>query len=298
VPRPTSAHGLLEILDARIDVGGAPVVDGLGLRTTGARVLVLGAARALFEAACGIVLPARGEVRTSGQPAFLAMREGAVAGAPLDPAFPPSWTPRAYATWSARLAGRDKASAEAYAADAIARLKMEPFADASLRKTPDALGLVPRRATAIAAAMATGAATLMLEDPTSGLPDAAARSFGRLLVSALEGRAWVVFAPRAVLASPLVLAAEEAIVVAGSRVAAQGDPAALAARSRTYALTVHGPIEDLARAAEARGARVARSPANLTVDLGDALSTRDLLQMALEVRAVIVELAPISQTLG
>jgi hypothetical protein len=108
----------------------------------------------------------------------------------------------------------------------------------------------------------------------------------------------VVFAPRAVLASPLALAAEEAIVVVGSRVADQGDPATLAAREHSYALTVHGAVEDLARAVEARGARVRRSAAQLTVDLGDTLNTRDLLQIAVEVHAVIVELAPISRALG
>jgi ABC-type multidrug transport system ATPase subunit len=289
---------LLEILDARLDVGGAPVVEGLGLRTSGARVLVLGAGRALFDAVCGLVTPARGEVRVHGHPAAAALREGLLAGAPLDPAMPPAWTPRAYATWSARVAGRDKATAEALAADAIARLKMESFADASLRKTPDALGVVARRATAVAAAMATGAATIVLEDPTSGLPDASARTFGKLLVAALDGRAWLVFAPHAVLASPLALAADEAIVLTGSRVAAQGDPAEIAARDRSYALTVHGPVEELARAAEARGARVRRSEAKLTVDLAEGMSTRDLLQIAIDVRAVIVELAPISRALG
>jgi ABC-type multidrug transport system ATPase subunit len=288
---------LLEILDARIDVGGAPAIEGLALRTSGERALVLGAARALFEAACGVVAPVRGQVRVHGEEAQAALRSGAVAGAPLDPAMPPSWTPRAYVTWSARVTGRDKETAEALAADAIARLKMESFADARLKKTPD-IGLVPRRATAIAAALATGAQVIMLEDPTGGLPDAAARSFGRIVVGALEGRSWAVFAPRAVLASPLALAADEAIVVAGSRVAAQGDPAGLAARDRTYTITVHGAAEELARAVEARGARVSRSDEKLTVDLGDALSTRDLMQLALEVRAVIVELAPISRTLG
>jgi ABC-type multidrug transport system ATPase subunit len=295
---------LLELLDARVDVGGAPALDGLGLRTTGERVLVLGAARALFDAASGVSRLVRGEALVRGRPALAALRAGEVAGAPLDPPLPSAWTPRAYVAWSARLAGRDRATARALADDACERLGMEALADAPLgrlaqdKPAPGAQGLVPRRATVIAAAMATGAPALMLEDPMNGLPDAAARRFGRLLVRALEERAWALFAPRAVLATPLALAAEEAIAISGSRVVAQGDPAEVAGRERTYAITVHGAIEELARAAEARGAKVERAPAQLTVDLGDALGTRDLLQMALDVRAVIVELAPISRTLG
>src|SRR5580704_12086212 len=51
VPAPSP---LLAASSLRVDVGGSPAVDGLTLATTGDRVLVLGAARALFEAAAGL----------------------------------------------------------------------------------------------------------------------------------------------------------------------------------------------------------------------------------------------------
>ena len=111
-------------------------------------------------------------------------------------------------------------------------------------------------------------------------------------------RAWVVFAPRMALSAPLALAADEAVVMEGSQVAAQGAPGELAARERSFALTVHGDVEALAQAAEARGATVRRSRTVLTVDLGKGMTTRDLLTMALEVHAVVVECSPLSRALG
>jgi ABC-type multidrug transport system ATPase subunit len=284
---------LLETTDLRIDVGGVPAVDGLALKTSSERALVLGAARALFEAATGTRRPARGSVLVRGEAAATAALRARVAGAPLDPALPAKWTARRYTRWSARLAGRDPHDAKTLADDAILRLKMGKIADLPLGAAPPH----GRRATVVAAAVATGAPIVMLEDPLSGLADTVASGFAHILVEALAGRAWVVFAPRLPLGSPLALAAEEALLVDGSVVAAQGAPAEVAGRTRTYALRVHGDLDALAQSAEARGARVTRGPARLTVDLGESLSTRDLLAMALEARAVVVEMSPLSRAL-
>ncbi len=285
---------LLETNDARVDVGGAPALDGLSLRTSGDHLLVLGAARALFEAASGVRKPSRGAVLVRGEAATLTLRKARVAGAPLDPAMPVAWTPRAYVTWSARLAGREARLTKELAAESLERLKMTALGDTPLGKVaPHA-----RRATVLAAAIATGAPVVMVEDPTAGLPDAVAREFARIITSALADRAWVVFAPRIALASPIALEADEAVVVSGSQPLAQGAPAEIAARERTYGVKVHGAVEELARAAEARGAKVTRGQSELTVDLGESLSTRELMGMALEVKAVIVELSPLSSALG
>ncbi len=287
-------EALLQANDARIDVGGAPQIDGLTLRTSGAHALILGGAAALFDAVSGTRRPSRGAVLVRGEPADDALRSGRVAGAPLDPSMPPKWTPRQYARWSARIAGHDAALAATLADDAIERLELRAIADATLAKAaPHA-----RRATVLAGALATGAPLIALVDPTAGLADAVARSFGRIVVAALEGRDWIVFAATMALGSPIALEADEAIVLSGSQVAAQGAPGELAARERTFSLKVAGEVSALADAVEARGASVHRSASVLVIDLGESLTTRDLFSMALESRAVIVELSPLTRALG
>jgi ABC-2 type transport system ATP-binding protein len=290
-----SSAALFEAKDLRIDVGGVPAIDGLALTCAPAsvRVLVLGGARALFEAASGMRHPSRGDVLVRGETAGAAVVASRVAGAPLDPPLPPRWTARAYATWSARLSGRGAKEAQRWAANAIERLKMAKMADEPLRTAPPH----GKRAAVIAAAIATGSPVIFLEDPLAGLADTVARSFGRILVEALADRAWAVFAPRVSIASAIALAADEALLVEGSSVTAQGAPAELAARTRTYALKVHGAPDDFAHAAEARGAVVTRGPSRLLVDLGASLGTRDLLAMAIETRTVIVEMSPLARTL-
>jgi hypothetical protein len=191
------------------------------------------------------------------------------------------------------LAGHDAPDARAFAARAITDLGMEAIADLRLDKA----ALHGRRATVIAAAIATGAPAVMLEDPCAGLPDDVASSLGRLVVRALEGRDWIVFTPRVSRSAPLALAADEAVSIEGSQVTGQGAPAEIAAGANTYALTVHGSLDDLSRIVEARGARVVRGPSRLVVDLGDALTTRDLMAMALETRAVILEMSPLTHAL-
>jgi ABC-type taurine transport system ATPase subunit len=284
---------LLEAQQLRVDADGLAVIDGLDLATTGSHVLVLGAARALFEAAAGLRPVARGALSVGGEPASRACAGGAAAAASFEPPVPPTWTPLVYVTWSARLAGHEPRSAERLARDAISRLRMQAIASAPLgRLAPHA-----RRATVIAAAVATGAQTLLLDDPLGGLPDDAARPFARALAKGLSDRAWVVFAPRVPLESPLALEAEEAIVVAGSRVLSQGAPAELATAEKRVSVRVQGNADELARRAKGLGARIDQVGPHMAVDLGERLRAVDLLGLALESDAVIVELRPISSAL-
>ena len=92
---------------------------------------MLGAARALFEAAAGLRAIARGELRVAGEEPLDAVRAGAVAGAPLDPPLPASWTVRQYVTWSARLAGHAPGTARALADEAIERMELGSQANTS-----------------------------------------------------------------------------------------------------------------------------------------------------------------------
>jgi len=279
----------------RVDVGGVPAFDGLTLATTGEHVLVLGAARALFEAAAGLRAPARGSLLVEGSRPIDAVRSRAVAGAPRDPPMPPSWTVREYVTWSGRLSGHRRAAAGALASEALRRMQLEAMGKAKLGQAT-----VPvRRATVIAAALATGAQAILVDDPLAGLPDAVLGPWARIASRALADRRTIFFAGRVPLESPIALAADEAIIVDRSHVAAQGAPAEIAASDRSLSLRLHGDVEGFARAVESRGGRVELAtaggvpPVHARVDLGP-LANNDLFRIAGESGAVLIELRPLS----
>ena len=284
---------LLSAEDVRIDIDGVPACDGLTFRTTGERVLVLGAPRALALAAAGVLPVSRGRLLVRGVDAEKATRERGAAGAALDPPLPPTWTIREYVQWSARLAGHDKATAKANATDAIARLQLD-----ALEKSP-LLGLPPhaKRALVLAAAIATGAPVLAVEDPLSGLPEDVARSFAKIFLDALRDRAWIIFAARMPLTSPLALHADEAIVASSSRVEAQGPPAELAAASSRFIARVHGSMEGLAAQLQGRGVGVEIQGGQVVFDLNGAVSTSELIEMCAASDVAIVELVPVARAL-
>jgi ABC-type taurine transport system ATPase subunit len=288
-------EALLATNSVRIDVAGFPAIDGLSLVTTGDRLLVLGAAPALFQAAAGVLPIQRGEIRVANRVPADALRTRAAAGAALDPLMPPSWTVRQYVTWSARLAGHSRATSRALAADALARLQLGPSAGAQLRRVD---GIV-RRATVVAAALATAAPTLLVEDPVAGMPAEVARRFATILVGALGDRRTALFAARLPLESPLALSADEAVVIVGSHVAAQGAPAEIAAGDRALLLRVGGDAKAFAEAVRAEGGRLlgdagAGATVRVTVDLG-TLRARDLLRLAAASNAVVLELRPLAR---
>jgi ABC-type multidrug transport system ATPase subunit len=258
-------------------------------------VLVLGGPRALFEAAAGLRGAEGGTVHVEGQPALDAIREGVVASAPLDPPLPPRWTPGQYARWSARLAGHASAVAKSMAAEALARLDLNPFRDTRFSRA----ALTVRRAAVLAAALATGATTLLIEDPLTDLAPEIRRSFARAVVRAVGGRRIAFFAARMALESPAGLAADEAIVIDRSQVAHQGAPAQLAASERALVLRVEGDAAAFATAICAAGATLLApadpsAPATLRIDAGP-LATRDVLRIALECHAVVLEVHPIAR---
>ena len=276
-------------------MGGSPAIDGLTLATTGERVLVLGAARALFEAAAGLRAPARGSILVEGRSPRAAVSAGVAACAPLDPPMPPAWTVLQYVTWSARLAGHPKATAQGMAGEALERMHLGGVAGTKLG------GVAPatRRGTVLAAALATGAQTLLVEDPLPGLPSEAVRPFARVIARAMGDHRVAIFAGRMPLESPLALAADEALVIDGAALSAQGAPAELAASEGTVAVRVHGDVAAFARAVDAGGGRAEVSvgtppPVHVRVELGP-LAARDLLRIASACAATVVELYPLAR---
>jgi hypothetical protein len=110
----------------------------------------------------------------------------------------------------------------------------------------------------------------------------------------------VLFAARVPLESPLALASDEALVLDGSDVVAQGAPAEIATAERVVAVRVEGDAASFARVVEERGghARVGSSAlgpsTRVRVDLG-TLEAGDLLGIASGVQAVVVELCPVAR---
>jgi len=279
--------------DLRVDVDGVPACDGLTLRTSGERVLLLGAPHALFEALAGIRPVRRGTLSVRGVSLARAVTDGVVAAAPLDPPLPPKWTATEYVTWSARLSGRSASDARTLAKNAIARVQLGAIATQPLaRMVPHA-----RRGVVVAAALATASHTLILEDPLANLPEESARTWAGILVAALEEVPWVVVAGRIALTSPLVIACDEALVISSSRVDAQGPPAEIAAASHRFVARIHGSLEALTARLAERGARIDVQGAQVLLDLGDAVTTADLLRMAAESDATIVEMVPVARAL-
>jgi hypothetical protein len=93
-------------------------------------------------------------------------------------------------------------------------------------------------------------------------------------------------------------AADEAIVLAGSAVAAQGKPGELAAQVKTYALDVLGEAPAVGKFVEvilARGGRVQQRGRAVTVDLADNFTTADLFVWAYSAEATILALRPIGR---
>ncbi len=210
---------------------------------------------------------------------------------------PPDWTVRRYVTWSARLTGHARATSNALADEAIERMKLEGHVTTKLSR----VALSARRAAVIAGALATGATILLLEDPLAGLAAETARSFARVVVRALSDRRSAVFAARVPLDSPLALAAEEAIVVDGALVSAQGDPAEIAAGESAFVLRVSGDAQAFLAAVTARGGRLLVGPvdppvlARMSLDLG-GLRTRDVLSIAAASNAVVLEIRPLARS--
>jgi ABC-type multidrug transport system ATPase subunit len=284
----TRPEPLLVAEDVRVDVDGVPACDGLTFRTNGDRVLVLGAPRVLFEATTGLANVLRGGLAVRGLPARQAASSVLVAGAAMEPPLPPRWTIAEYVQWSARLAGMAAGAARSSADVAIAKMLLGPMATTELSR----LVKHARRATIVAAALATGAEVIALDDPLGGLPDEAAQSYARVLSDALADRSVLVFAPRIPLSSPLAQMADEAILVTGERALLQGPPTSLAATERRFVVRMSGPVESVLPVLSSRGVTVEVQGAQLVIDLGQSMTTRELVDICDGHSVAVVELVP------
>jgi ABC-type multidrug transport system ATPase subunit len=285
---------VLEADNVRIDAGGVPVIEQLSAQTTESNVVVLGAPRALFEACSGTRPVRSGRLRVCDASPRRAVSEVLIASAPMDVAVPPKWTLHDFVRENARLAGHPRRELDVRARDALHALGLDPM----IRTRLGAAELAVKRAAMIASALATGAETLLVEDFTAGLTDAAARSLARLFVTAAKNRRWVLFAGQLTLSSPLGLNADEALLFVGGRFVCSGAPAEIATRDRTFTVRTSGDREAFATHLRDQGATVdADGARSLTVTLPEGLSTLDLVRMATTQNVVVLELLPVSGAL-
>lgn len=288
------AEPLLLANDLRVDADGerVPACEGLSFRTSGERVLVLGAPRALFLATTGLTHPSRGTLAIRGVPSDEAVGLGLIAGAALDPALPPRWTVSEYVEWSARLSGAPVTEARAAAKSAIVRMKLEPLAQAPFSKINV---LHARRAAVVAGALAASTEVIALEDPLAGLAEDVVTTYGAILVEAIADRAWIVFAPRIPLASPLARAATEAMVISPARLEGQGPPAELAsANAVRFVARLDGEVARVKEALAERGGSLEEQGAHVLLDLMGT-STSELAEICAAADVAILELMPVSR---
>jgi ABC-type multidrug transport system ATPase subunit len=288
---------LVRAENLRLDDAGGPAVERLSIATTGACIAFVGAPRALFRACAGVREVTAGDLHIAGELPRDAVRSARMASAPVDVPVPPRWTLAELAIENARLSGRSHREAKLLAARALESLNLASQGKTRLGAVTD---LSVKRAAMLAAAFATGAEVLIVEDFTTGLADGEARALAKLFVAACENRRWIFFAGRLALSSPIGLHADEAVLFAGGRMVSMGMPADIATRERTFTLRTEGDATAFAAKLRERGARVEpeQTPAALTVTMPEDLTTHEMVAIARASNVVVLELLPMSAALS
>ncbi len=288
VPREGAREPLFFCSDLRVDRLGAPEVDGLTLTAEGRSACVLGAPRALLLAAAGQLLPSRGQLRIRGSRPRALLSRGELATAFFTDLLESSRTVLDHLHASADLAGTANAQRDALVADALTRMKLDAFRGTKLEKA----SAMVRRGTHLAAALATGAGTLVLSDPAEDLDSEAARGFVLTVEKAVADKDHLVFRGKELAA--IGSAFDLALVFSGGTLIAQGAPAELAAATRTFFLRLAGdPAAFLSACTELAWKPEALGPSYLRITLPDETGTHAAFAVAAETGVIITELSPV-----
>lgn len=161
---------------------GRGVIRGLDLEVSRGKTLLLGpngsGKSTLFKLAAGTIRPKSGTV----------VREGSVAILPQDVPVFPGLNVSEQVAYNAWLAGVTKSQAKANAVESLRRVNLEEkLADKATQLSGGQL-----RRMGVASALATGASTLLLDEPTAGLDLAQYANFYKTLDEASEGKSVVV----------------------------------------------------------------------------------------------------------
>lgn len=297
-------EALLHCDRARIDAGGAPLIEGLSVTTTGNQVGLVGNFQPLFQLLAGRARVVSGAVRIRGRDPRAAVRECKLGLALADAVLPDAWTALEYLAQSAELAGLRRGEARPAARSALGALGL-PHLEARRLAT---LTLAEKRALLIAHTTLGAPDAIALEAPLEGLDSRGAE----LVVEAIHRAG----ASRGVLASvpaPQPLGAEralldrmdEVLVLEAGLLVAHGSAAdALRADTRCALTVTRRGSELVARLTETGyAARLlpgteGRTHARLIVEISAGQSTDELLDAALAVGAPVVELTPMAAARG
>jgi ABC-type multidrug transport system ATPase subunit len=305
---------LLELDRARIDVAGAPLLDGVSLRSGAERLALVGDWRALFRLLGARASLVAGAVRIDGTDARRAVALGKVGLAVFEPPLPPGWRAREYVEWSGRLAGLEPKAARVAAARSLSSLGLAAMEARKL----GTLMPMERRALMLAHAVVADPPVLAVERPLARLDEPAQRWLRELLERASAGRRLLVSVEDA--SGPgaeraLVEGLDETLVLDRGSVIAQGPGAQALARDGRYLVTVLRHASELAgrlvregapvalttgsgalEPVDETGAPIASDAARLVVTLPDGADTSVIIGACSDLDAPVIELIALGVT--
>ncbi len=292
--------------NARIDLAGVPLLEGLTLESHAERLALLGAWSPLFQLALGEAVLSQGDLKVLDLPLVPALRSGKLGVACLDPPLPAKWRVLDYLRESARLGGVGRGQASRLARARLRDHGLEALVPRSLQN----LSRAERRCLQIVRAVLLQPELLMIEAPLSDLDAHGQALVAETLERAAAGRRSIVSVRDAhaeTLERRLLDSAQELIVLTRGEVVLQTDrmPAVSTERYTVSLLRNGGPLAEVLRAEgygvetsdeapEAfRATGSAGAAFRLLITLPEPRSARDIVQHALEHDAPIVELVPL-----
>lgn len=183
----TEPAPLFELVSARIDREGVPLLEGISLSANGPRIALLGDWTAVFDLLEGNGALVSGSARVHGTPLATALADGVVGSVRREPILPKSWTTTRYLEESALLLGMNRADAIISTRGVLAILGLEGLSQKKL----GTLEAHERRAAAIARARLGEPTVIAIEAPLAGL-DAERPYLLELVERASAGRACIV----------------------------------------------------------------------------------------------------------
>ena len=289
---------LLLVEGARIDVGGAPLCDGLGAVSEADRVGLVGDWSALFALLGARGRLVRGRAEIAGVPAERAVASGQVGLALSDVPLPGAASARDYLEASARLAGFSRRLAVDASRHALGELGLDALAGRRIRD----LGQLERRGLALAHAALGNPSALVLEAPLDHLDEASSGVVAGWVERAAAGRRLLVSARHTGMATPergLFDGLEEILVLRPGGLLSQGPPAETLSGCERYLVVVRSRGAELKEALLARGVEATLEAqdgagARLWVELR-APGALDLVRdVVVELEAPLIELTPLA----
>jgi ABC-type multidrug transport system ATPase subunit len=300
---------MIKFENARIDVGGAPLISGLTLEEPGPHVALVGGWNPWFRLLSADASLAAGSAELCGMRAEAAVREGVAGIALYDPPLPPRMRVGQYLEIGAALRGATHVQSQKQAVEVLELLELPKLATRSIGD----LSQLERRGLSIAYALLGSPQVLCLETPLSEL-DVPAKAVVAALIDKVMQRAKLVVS----VSRPQEDPAERALLDRLGRVlvlergalAAQGTVEEVVRPSSRYSVTVSRQGEAFVTALRSAGASVeaataprlaaailgtngAASAERFVVELGEGQTSQVILQAAVGAQAPLIELLPL-----